>query len=60
LGLEAGIDGPGILGMYWYETVMAIGRVAMLFTSVLVTSNYTDARRRYGGGMWDLIRGVRP
>jgi hypothetical protein len=25
LGLEAGIDGPGILGMYWYETVLALG-----------------------------------
>jgi hypothetical protein len=24
LGLEAGIDGPGILGMYWYETVLAL------------------------------------
>jgi hypothetical protein len=60
LGLEAGIDGPGILGMYWYETVWPLRRVALLHVHSDVFILITDAWRWYGGGTRGLIRGVGP
>jgi hypothetical protein len=60
LDLEAGIDGPGILGMYWYETVLALGRLryySRVFSLLILIAN---PRRKHGGGTWDSLRGVGP